>query len=72
MKTIFYIFLIIIFSICLIYFSGDLNNSQVLAASGSSTSDLQLMARAINRRSKRRKLRRAGCSWCSYNEQGKT
>lgn len=56
MKTILYIFLIIIFSICLIYFSGNLQNNKVLAASGNSTSDLQLMARAINRRGKRRKL----------------
>lgn len=48
MKTICYIFLIIIFSICLIYFSGDLNDSKVLAANSNSASDLQLMARAIN------------------------
>ena len=48
MKTICYIFLIIIFSICLIYFSGNLNYNQVFAASSNSASDLQLMARAIN------------------------
>ena len=56
MKTILYIFLIIIFSFCLIYYSGELENNKVLAAEGSRASDLQLMARAINRRSKRRKL----------------
>ena len=48
MRIIFYIFLIVIFSICLIYFSGNLTNNNVLAATSSSTSDLQLMARAIN------------------------
>ncbi len=48
MKTICYIFLIIIFSICLIYFSGNLNYNQVFAANSNSASDLQLMARAIN------------------------
>lgn len=49
MKTIFYSFLIIIFSICLICFSGNLStNNEVLAASGNSASDLQLIARAIN------------------------
>ncbi len=48
MKTICYIFLIVIFSICLIYFSGNLNDNKVLAASSNSASDLQLMARAIN------------------------
>lgn len=56
MKTIFYIFLIIIFSICLIYFSGNVNNNKVLAANSNSASDLQLLARAINRRGQRRKL----------------
>ena len=57
MKTILYISLIIIFSICLICFSGNLiDTSEVLAASGNSKSDLQLMARAINRRSKGREL----------------
>lgn len=48
MKTIFYISLIIICSICLICFSNNLNDSKVLAANGNSASDLQLMARAIN------------------------
>ena len=56
-KTIIYIILTIIFSICLIYFSGGIQkNTEVLAASGESTSNLQLMARAINRRGKRREL----------------
>lgn len=55
-KTTFYVFFIIIFSACLIYFSGNMQNNKVLAASGSSTSDVQLIARAINRRSKRREL----------------
>ena len=49
MKTILYISLTIIFSICLIYFSGNVENNTTLAVSGNSTSDLQLMARAINR-----------------------
>ena len=48
MKTILYIFIIIIFSFCLIYYSGGMENNKVLAASSSYTSDLQLMARAIN------------------------
>ena len=49
MKTVLYIILTIIFSICLISFSGDIqNNTKVLAASGNSASNLQLMARAIN------------------------
>ncbi len=48
MKKILYFILIIIFSICLIYFSKNISNTQVLAASSNSTSDLQLMARAIN------------------------
>lgn len=50
MRTVLYIFLIIIFSICLIYFSGSVQNNNVLAASGNSASDVQLIARAINRR----------------------
>ncbi len=48
MKTIFYTFLIVIFSSCLICYSGNLKQNNVLAASSNSTSDLQLMARAIN------------------------
>ena len=48
MRNILYVAIIIIFSVCLIYFSGDLNN-KVIAASTNSASDLQLMARAINR-----------------------
>ena len=56
MKSIIYIFLAIIFSFCLIYFSGRIGNNKVFAASTNSASDLQLMARAINRRSKRRIL----------------
>lgn len=52
MKKITFAILIIIFSVCLIYFLGNLNNhNKTLAASGDSASDLQLMARAINRRS---------------------
>jgi len=47
-KTILYIFLIIIFSFCLIYYSGELKRNEVLAAGGNSASNLQLMARAIN------------------------
>ena len=62
MKTILYIFVIIIFSFCLIYYSGELKSSKVLAAGGNSASNLQLMARAINRRGKRRKLRRTSSS----------
>lgn len=50
MKKILYISLIIIFLIFLIYFSEDLkNNKTVASSSGSNSSDLQLMARAINR-----------------------
>ena len=49
MKRILYIFLIIICIIGLIYFSENLKNNKTMASSaGSSTSDLQLMARAIN------------------------
>ncbi len=48
MKTLFYIFLIIICSICLICFSNNLNDNKTFAASSNSASDLQLMARAIN------------------------
>lgn len=53
-KSIIYTILIIIFSMCLICFSGEIqNNTKVLAARGENASNLQLMARAINRRSKR-------------------
>ena len=48
MKIIIYTFLIIILSFCLIYFSGNLENNKVLAASVNNASNLQLMARAIN------------------------
>lgn len=49
MKKILYISLIIICLICLIYFSENFKNSKTMASSsGSSSSDLQLMARAIN------------------------
>ncbi len=48
MKTILYIILIIIFSFCLIYYSGKFKRNEVLAAGGNSASNLQLMARAIN------------------------
>jgi len=48
LKTILYIALIFIFSACLIYYSGELKRNEVLAAGGNSTSNLQLMARAIN------------------------
>ena len=48
MKRILYLILIIIFSICLIYFSKNIGNNSVLAATSNSTSDVQLMARAIN------------------------
>ncbi len=48
MKTIFYIFIIIIFSFCLIYYSGKMESNKVLAASNSYNTNLQLMARAIN------------------------
>lgn len=48
MKTIFYIFIIIIFSFCLIYYSGGIEKNEVLAASNSYNTNLQLMARAIN------------------------
>ena len=41
-------FIIIIFSSCLIYYSGEMESNKVLAASNSYNSDLQLMARAIN------------------------
>jgi len=47
-KNILYIALIIIFSICLIYYSGELKRNKVLAAGGNSASNLQLIARAIN------------------------
>lgn len=72
MKTILYIFLIIIFSFCLIYYSGELKRNEVLAVGGNSASNLQLIARAINRRSKGRKLRRASSCRSSNNEQSKT
>ena len=48
MKIILYVFLIIIFSFCLIYYSGELKRNKVLAAGGNSASNLQLIARAIN------------------------
>ena len=49
MKKLLYIFLIIICIIGLICFSENLRNNKTMASSaGSSTSDLQLMARAIN------------------------
>ena len=48
MKNILYITLIIIFSFCLIYYSGELKRNEVLAAGGNNASNLQLMARAIN------------------------
>lgn len=49
MKKILYISLIIICLISLIYFSENLKNNKTMASSsGTSTSDLQLMARAIN------------------------
>lgn len=49
MKKTLYIFLIIICLISLIYFSENLKNNKTMASSsGTSTSDLQLMARAIN------------------------
>ena len=48
MKKILYLILIIIVSICLIYFFKDLGNNKVLGATSNSTSDVQLMARAIN------------------------
>lgn len=50
MKTVLYIFIAIILAVCLIYFSGSVQNNNVLAASGNSASDVQLIARAINRR----------------------
>ena len=43
MKTIFYIFITIILAICLIYFSTSLVDNEVIAATGSSTSDVQLI-----------------------------
>lgn len=49
MKKILYISLIIMCLISLIYFSENLKNNKTMASSsGTSTSDLQLMARAIN------------------------
>lgn len=49
MKKILYISLIIICLVSLIYFSENLKNNKTMASSaGTSTSDLQLMARAIN------------------------
>lgn len=49
MKKILYISLIIICLICLIYFSENFKNNKAMASSaGTSASDLQLMARAIN------------------------
>lgn len=69
MKTILYIFLIIIFSICLICFSGDLGgNNKVLAASGNGASDLQLMARAINGEARGESYEGQVAVRCSYNE----
>lgn len=62
MKTILYIFIATIWVICLICFSSGTQNNRVLATNGNSASNLQLMARAINRRSKGRKLRRTSCS----------
>ena len=53
LKTIIYLILTVVFSIVLIFIFIKLDRN-VMAANGNSTSDLQLMARAINRRSKRR------------------
>lgn len=47
MKTIFYIFITIILAICLIYFSTSLVDNEVIAATGSSTSDVQLIAKPL-------------------------
>lgn len=57
MKLITYIYIAIIFSICMICFLCDLSETdKILATDRNSTSDLQLIARAINRRSKGREL----------------
>ena len=56
LKTILFILLITIFSFFLIIFSVNSNNYIVYGENGNSTSDLQLMARAINRGGKRRIL----------------
>lgn len=64
---------LIIVIICIIFsilgliaiFNIETNQTNVYAAS-SKSSDLQLMARAINRRSKRRAIRRTSSSWSSY------
>lgn len=57
MKKIINNILIIIFVACLIKFIIYLNKNEVLAqATKNYSSDVQLMARAINRRGKRRKL----------------
>jgi len=54
-KKLIYIFLIILVSIFLIYFFVNLKNYAV-SIDENNSSDIQLMARAINRRSKRRIL----------------
>lgn len=55
MKWCFSFLIIFIFSLSLIFYSNN-NIDVVKAASSNGTSDLQLIARAINRRSKRRIL----------------
>ena len=67
MKKILCTFIIIILIIFLINLcqSSNVNNVSE-AADGNGTSDIQLIARAINRRSKRRKLRGTGGSRSSY------
>jgi hypothetical protein len=69
-KTLLYSFLTIILAFFLIYFSSNIKENQLLAtSSNNSTSDVQLIARAINRRSKRRNIRRTSSCWSSYFEQ---
>ena len=72
-KTIIYIILTIIFSICLICFSGEMQkNTEVLAASGNNASNLQLMARAINGEARGESYEGQVAVRSSNNEQSKT
>lgn len=72
MKRILYILLIIICLISLIYFSGNLKNNKTIASSsGSSSSDLQLMARAINGEARGESYEGQVAVRSSNNEQSK-
>jgi len=63
-KIILYLIIILVFLLILCIFK--IKGTKVLAATSSETSNVQLLARAINRRSKRRKLRGTSSCWSGY------